>query len=230
MKIFISYRRNDTQDLAGRIADRLRAVPQVKRVFIDVDGIEPGADFAAKIDAALDASEVCLLLIGPDWRGVIGPGEARISQEGDFVRQEVAAALSRHRRILPILANGASMPQAGELPESLGRLPAINALSVRHTYFDHDFAYLLDVLLARGHRRKPNAYFRQHPIQALVLRGALGVVSAALLLVALAAIHGSITGRSLEETLGGPGQVWLLIAGSILGGVLISLRVTAARN
>ena len=42
MNVFISYRRSDTQDLAGRIADRIRAVPEVDHVFIDVDGIEPG--------------------------------------------------------------------------------------------------------------------------------------------------------------------------------------------
>ena len=95
MNVFISYRRNDTQDLAGRIADRIRAVPQVDHVFIDVDGIEPGADFASKIRRALADSAVCILLIGSNWRGVREQGgTARIFEDRDFVRLEASGALA----------------------------------------------------------------------------------------------------------------------------------------
>jgi hypothetical protein len=213
MNVFISYRRSDTQDLAGRLADRLRAVPQIGRVFIDVDGIEPGADFVARLEAALADSDVCLLLIGPAWRGQHEDGRgARILERRDFVRLEAAAALAGERKILPVLANGAAMPEAEQLPEELRPLARLNALSIRHTYFEHDIEYLIDTLLSRRKPGRLGSYLKRHPLQAGLLRGAGGMLAGLLLLLAGALVHGSLARRSLEESLNGPAQVWLLIA------------------
>lgn len=231
MNVFISYRRNDTQDLAGRIADRIREVAQVNHVFIDVDGIEPGADFASKIRTALADSTVCIVLIGPHWRGVREQGgTARIVEDRDFVRQETAAALASERKILPVLVNGASMPQAEELPEDLHRLPSINALSIRHMHFDRDIEYLIDVLLSRKKPEAVGAYLRRHPFQAATLRAFAGACFALVLLVVGAAVHESLTERSLEESMGGPGEVWLLIAGLLLSGMTVALLVRTRRR
>jgi hypothetical protein len=231
MKVFISYRRSDTQDLAGRIADRIRAVPEVDHVFIDVDGIEPGADFALKIRTALAESPVCILLIGPQWRGAhAGGGTARIFEDRDFVRLEAAAALASEQKVLPVLANGAPMPQTEELPEDLHRLPRINALSIRHSYFDHDIEYLVDVLLSRKKPAKVMSYLRRHPFQAGVLRGLAGACSALAILVIGAGVHGALTHRSLDESLGGAGQVWLLIIAVLVSGVLVALLTRPRRR
>ena len=224
MNVFISYRRSDTQDLAGRVADRLRGVEQIRRVFIDVDAIAPGADFAASIQAALADCSVCLLLMGPQWRGAGSDGTARIFDAGDFVRQEAAAALKGARKILPVLANGATMPAAEDLPEDLRGLPAINAVSLRHMYFDHDIEYLIDVVLSRKKPGTIESYFRQHPILRTLVRAAIGAAAALALLVIAAAVHGSVMARPLEDTLGGPGQVWLLVAGTLSAGVFVALR------
>jgi hypothetical protein len=224
MNVFISYRRDDTQDLAGRIADRIRAVPQVDHVFIDVDGIVPGTDFASRIQTALADCAVCILLIGPHWRGDSSDGGApRIFDARDFVRREATAALASERKVLPVLANGASMPQVEELPEDLQRLPSINALSIRHLYFDHDIEYLIDVLLSRKKPGTISTYLRRHPFQSVTLRALAGACAALVLLVAGAAVHRAFTGRSLEESLGGPGQVWMLIAGLLLFGMAVAL-------
>jgi hypothetical protein len=231
MNVFISYRRDDTQDLAGRIADRIREVPQVDHVFIDVDGIEPGADFASKIQTALADSSVCILLIGPHWRGVREQGgTARIVEERDFVRQEAAAALASERKVLPVLVNGASMPQAEELPPDLQRLPSINALSIRHMYFERDIEYLIDVLLSRKKPGTLGAYLKRHPFQATIFRALAGACSALVLLVIGAAVHESLTDRSLAESMGGPGEVWLLIAGLLLSGMAVALLVRSGRR
>ena len=230
MNVFISYRRSDTQDLAGRIADRIRAVPEVDHVFIDVDGIEPGADFSLKIQTALAESPVCILLIGPQWRGAhASDGTARIFEDRDFVRLE-AAALASEQKVLPVLANGAPMPQAGELPEDLYRLPRINALSIRHSYFDHDIEYLIDILLSRKKPAKVTSYLRRHPFQAGLLRALAGACSALAILVIAAGMHGALTHRSLEESLGGAGQVWLLILGLLASGVLTALFIRPRRR
>jgi hypothetical protein len=213
MNVFISYRRSDTQDLAGRLADRLRAVPQIGRVFIDVEDIEPGVDFVARLKGALAESDVCLLLIGPKWRGQHEDGTgARIFEERDFVRLEAAAALASERKVLPILANGAAMPEPEHLPEELRTLAHLNALSIRHTYFEHDIELLVDTLLSRRKPGRLGAYLKRHPMQAGLLRGVGGMLAGLVVLLAGAAVHGALTQRSLEESLNGPAQVYLLIA------------------
>jgi hypothetical protein len=225
MNVFISYRRSDTQDLAGRLADRLRAVGQIQRVFIDVDEIAPGTDFAAAIQAAIDECSVCLAVIGPQWRGADGSGRtARILDDADFVRQEVAAALKSRAKVVPVLANGVTMPAANDLPADLRGLPALNGVSLRHAYFDHDFEYLIGVVLARKKPGTIESYFRRHPIQRALVRATIGAGTALALLVVAAAIHASVLAQSLEETLGGPGLVWLVGAGTVATGALLALR------
>jgi hypothetical protein len=219
MNVFLSYRRSDTQDLAGRIADRLRAVPRIGRLFIDVDGIEPGADFVARLETALAESDVCLLLIGPKWRGQHAEGAgARILEPRDFVRMEAAAALAGERKVLPVLANGADMPEPEQLPEELRSLARLNALSIRHAYFDRDIEDLIDTLLSRRKPGRLGAYLKRHPAQTGLLRAVGGMLAGLVLLLVGAVVHGSVTQRSLEESLGGPAQVWLLVTVALVIG------------
>jgi hypothetical protein len=220
MNVFISYRRDDTQDLAGRLADRLRTIREIREVFLDVEAIAPGADFARRIRDALARDPVCLLLLGNNWRGARQTAGDRILDADDFVRMEAAAALASGLRVLPVLANDATMPAAETLPDDLRRLPALNALSLRHAYFDHDAELLIAALLER---KKPGtfaAWLLNHPIQAFLLRGATGLACGALLLVAGAVVHMIVFGRSLGTSLGGPGPVSLLIVGVLLAGAL----------
>jgi hypothetical protein len=51
--IFVSYRRQETSHLAGRLYDRLTDRFGESQVFIDVDAIELGVDFAEEIFRAV---------------------------------------------------------------------------------------------------------------------------------------------------------------------------------
>jgi hypothetical protein len=145
--IFISYRRQDTGDFAGRLYDRLTHRFGQERVFIDVDTIEPGVDFAEAINQAVGTCEVLLAVIGPGWVTATGSdGHRRLDDPDDIVRLEVEAALERDVRVIPVLVGGAVMPQRGELPESLGRLARRNALSMRHESFNSDVARLITAI------------------------------------------------------------------------------------
>jgi hypothetical protein len=42
--VFLSYRREETRHIAGRLADRLTERLGSTQVFMDVDMIEPGSD------------------------------------------------------------------------------------------------------------------------------------------------------------------------------------------
>ncbi len=116
--IFISYRRGDADGQAHALRSRLTAEYGRNNVFMDVDSIVPGTDFVHVIESELAGTDVMLVLIGPDWQGGHG-GRGRLSDPGDFVRLEVAAALYRNIPIIPVLIESTSFPSAHELPEPL---------------------------------------------------------------------------------------------------------------
>src|SRR6202044_312660 len=108
--IFISYRRQETSHLAGRLYDRLIGRFGEGQVFIDVDAIEPGVDFAEEIFRAVAACKVLLAIIAPDWLPAADErGRRRLDDPDDIVRLEIEAALARRVRVIPILVEGAVM-------------------------------------------------------------------------------------------------------------------------
>jgi len=137
--VFVSYRRQDSGPVAGRLYDRLAFHFGPSRVFIDVDTIEPGVDFAEAIALALETCEVLLAIIGPGWLAAADEsGLRRLEDPDDIVRIEIEAALARNVRVIPILMENAVMPKRQDLPESLARLARRNALTVRHDTFRYD--------------------------------------------------------------------------------------------
>jgi pimeloyl-ACP methyl ester carboxylesterase len=145
--IFISYRRQETSHLAGRLYDRLADHFGEDQVFMDVDTIEPGVDFADAISRAVSTCQVLLAVIGPHWLTATDQeGHRRLDDPSDIVRMEVEAALQRNVRVIPILVEGAVMPGRQELPESLAGLARRNALAVRHDSFRYDTQRLVTVI------------------------------------------------------------------------------------
>jgi WD40 repeat protein len=138
-RVFISYRRQDASGLAGRLYDRLAALLGDDQVFMDVDAIALGVDFAEVITQAVSSCEVLLAVIGPQWTTVTDQdGQRRLEDPDDIVRLEIAAALERDIRVIPVLVDGAQMPRRQQLPEGLATLARRNALSVRHESFRTD--------------------------------------------------------------------------------------------
>jgi hypothetical protein len=145
--VFISYRRQETSDLAGRLYDRLADRFGQAKVFMDVDTIEPGTDFTDAITQAVGTCQVLVAVIGPQWLAASDKhGRRRLDNPDDLVRVEVEAALARGVRVIPLLAGGAEMPQRQELPDSLGELARRHALVVRHDSFRSDVARLITAI------------------------------------------------------------------------------------
>ena len=146
-RIFISYRREETAYPAGWLYDRLAEHFGSDQVFKDVDSIELGDDFVEVITRAVGACDVLLALIGQEWLTITDAhGQRRLDNPNDFVRLEVEAALTRNVRVIPILVDGASMPVAAELPDSLSRLVRRQALELSPSRFAFDTSRLLKVL------------------------------------------------------------------------------------
>jgi TIR domain len=147
LRIFISYRREDTLGHAGRLYDRLASRFGTENVFIDVDTIEPGLDFREIINEAVGSCDVLIAVIGKEWLTV---GQARgWEQQGsqnDFVGLEIRAALQRDVRVIPALFDDAEMPSAAELPTALAALSFRNALAIRGTSFHADVSKLVSAL------------------------------------------------------------------------------------
>jgi hypothetical protein len=132
LSIFISYRRQDSRDTAGRILDYLRQAFEEERLFLDVDRPMVSQDYRVVIEKALGQADVVLAVIGPDWITASDrEGRRRLLDPDDMVRIELETALHRDLRIVPVLVEGASMPGAQDLPPSLEPLSYRSALPVR---------------------------------------------------------------------------------------------------
>ena len=141
--IFISYRRQDSEGSAGRLLHTLRQHFGADRVFMDVTGIEPGADFRAEIDSWIKRCDVFIAVIGRQWLAI---QKQRINDPRDYVRIETAGALQRKIPLIPVLVEGAALPGPDDLPEDLREISYRNAKELRHTSWDDDCAALIRVL------------------------------------------------------------------------------------
>jgi len=142
--IFINYRREDSAGYAGRLAsDLVQRLPGVS-IFQDIDRIDPGADFVDSINNALDQSQMVLALIGRGWLNATDKkGQRRLANPGDFVVLELASALKRRIRTIPVLVGGAEMPAAEDLPDAIKDLARRNAHEISDTRWRYDVDQLV---------------------------------------------------------------------------------------
>ena len=157
MSVFVSYRREDSAGHAGRLGEHLSAVFGPENVFLDVQDITPGEDFAQAIERTITACHAVVVIIGRRWvQALQEKGESE-----DFVREEVSAALRRGTTVIPVLVGGAMMPSAVQLPQSLAALSRRQAVEIRDGRFDDDVTVLIEALqkikgmpAAADHRRR----------------------------------------------------------------------------
>ena len=144
-KIFINYRRDDSGGTAGRLQDRLAETFGRENLFMDVDHIPAGVDFVDYLPSQVAACDVFLAVIGPNWLDAKDDdGRRRFDNPADFVTIEIAAALARNIRVIPVLVDGARTPKADKLPDSIKPLVRRNAVEVRNTNFGRDAKALVE--------------------------------------------------------------------------------------
>jgi hypothetical protein len=149
-RIFVCYRRTDAPAHAGRIYDRLVERFGTDNVYRDLDSTTPGADFAEVINQTIAKCDAVVAVIGKDWRSVTGQWRRRRLQDdsGDWVLREIAAALKRNIRVVPVLVEGAKMPDAGELPEDVQVFARRHAVELSETAWTLQLDRLIDSLAA----------------------------------------------------------------------------------
>jgi TIR domain len=157
-KIFISYRRLDSAAYAGRIYDRLEREFGRASLFMDVDSLPPGINFVKALKSKVVKCKVLLAIIDRRWlKARDEDGKRRLDNKNDFVRVEIAAALKRDIRVIPVLLDGTKMPKAIELPDDLKDLASRSGFNVRHDSFSSDVTRLVRALGGRKRQGRASA-------------------------------------------------------------------------
>jgi hypothetical protein len=147
VKIFISYRRDDTGGRAGRLSDQLTAQFGARDVFQDVRTVVPGHDFTVQVEQAIEGSAVVLVLIGPRWlRSTPGDERTRLDETHDYVRREIRTALATGAAVVPVLVEGARLPTPEEVPDDVEALLRRQAFELRDESWHADVERLVRAL------------------------------------------------------------------------------------
>lgn len=163
MKIFLSYRRTDSQYISDRLFQALTAVFGADAVFKDIDSIALGADFRKVVDEAIKTCDALLVIIGDRWlEARDDAGKRRLDAEDDMVRTEIETALQGGLTVIPLLTEQARVPKPSDLPQSIVPLTYRNAAVLRpDPEFNGDIARLIQSLrrienLRKGETVRPN--------------------------------------------------------------------------
>lgn len=187
MRIFISYRRDDSGDVTGRIYDRLESRFGRESLFIDVDSIPIGVDFREHLSEAVGRCDVLLAVIGTQWlnaahqRGA-RKGRRRLDDPADLVRIEIQSALERRIPVVPVLVGNAAMPLEEELPPELRPLAYRNAAEIRpgRDFRDHverlvrDLESIRAARVEAGQRSDPTAHCDRETERGVAAQAARG--------------------------------------------------------
>ncbi|MDQ2982425.1 MAG: toll/interleukin-1 receptor domain-containing protein [Actinomycetota bacterium] len=187
LRIFLSYRRDDASGHAGRLYDALASEFGESNVFMDIDTIEFGVDFAEVVQEGVGSCDALIALIGRQWlTATDSQGRRRLDDPNDFVRLELETALERGVPVIPARVQGGEHPRADELPDSLTRLSTRQGLEL-HDIGWHDDVRRLVARLKRLGEEKPEQPRPARGLTAMPRRPSRRVLLAAAVLVALAA-------------------------------------------
>src|SRR2546423_139065 len=182
-KLFISYRRRFDYVSARLLRQELADAFGDEAVFRDVENIAPGDPFPERIDRAIKSSDLFLVLISPGWVETV----ESLRDPDDFVRREIAAALARPVRVIPVLIGGARMPEAEELPADIRGLASRQAVELSDSRWDYDTRLLIEAIRASAEEPASLAERLPPPLPHPLVRRRGRLTLAALLLASLAA-------------------------------------------
>lgn len=142
--IFISYRRDGGDMTAMYIYQALK--DRGYDVFYDVEVLRAGKFN----EALLEYIRSC-----KDFIIVLSPGALdRCSDEGDWVRLEIAEAIKENKNIIPVMMNGFSFPE--HLPEDIASVRFHTGLTSSTEYFQESMNRLCEKFLTSKPRKKRN--------------------------------------------------------------------------
>lgn len=158
-KIFISYRRDDSEYQTDRLHRELKQYVQNPRedIFIDVDNIPFGVDFVEHLQGKVSQCEMLLAVIGKGWLDHTNDktGARSLDDPSDFVRIEISTALARDIPVVPVLLDGTAVPAPDKLPDDLKSLSRRNGKFVNRMSFSADVKSLVEGLSIQSPPQSP---------------------------------------------------------------------------
>jgi hypothetical protein len=147
-EIFVNYRTTDTRFGAAATYELLASRFGKERIFLDNQSMDPGSIYPQRIDDALETVRVLLVLVGPQWLAEEprSPGRLLIHRENDWVRREIRTAFARGIPVIPVLLDGAELPDAAALPDDIAPLVYRQTMVVRHQHLGADVGELAGVI------------------------------------------------------------------------------------
>jgi hypothetical protein len=144
--VFISYRRDDTSWVGGRLHRDLSDHFGAKRVFMDLEDIAVGDPWRETIDGALRDCRVGIVVLGPHW---LEPdrrtGLPRLHGDDDIVRREIRTLLESQKPVVVVLA-GTAPPTADDLPPDLLLLTERQAVPVANATWGIVVEQIIDTI------------------------------------------------------------------------------------
>lgn len=230
-RVFISYRRQDTAPAAGRVYDRLCQLLSKHNVFFDVSTIAGGKEFMTEVAAAIQKSDAVLVFIGRKYLEPTAEGIVRLLEAEDHVRAEVRAALQKQGQksdmVLPVLVDGAVMPQPEQLPEDIRAICTRNALPLRHESFDDDTENVLKTIL--GVSAKERIWDEKTKLSTKFGYAFAGLLAGLALWVLCGLLYFWLWGHFLAESIGNEANIALLTA-VVATGAWMGFRYEAGRR
>ena len=139
--IFISYRRDGGKETAKHLRDIL--VGKGYSVFFDTDSLRSG-DFNLALLEVIENCKDFIIILSPNALD-------RCVNERDWVRQELAHALSTGKNIVPVKSEDFHYPET--LPEDIDKIRWKNAVAVDYGYFDAMVEKLISFLDSKPKKR-----------------------------------------------------------------------------
>ena len=205
-KIFISYRRADTDQESEFLAEVLRRQFGDDRVFFDRSGsLDLGREWSLSIDEALRQARVTLVVIGAQWLDELTKRAAKDAEENRCRGREVEQALlllpsDARRRVISVRVDPRSAAHAeNDLPERLRLLVKLQGTSVRE---DHQSHARQDRSSTRRSGQKTNVwstpwiFARSLPVRTIRARRRLTVATTIGIVLA---VTGGAAGRGLAR-------------------------------
>ena len=127
LNVFVSYRRKSwafTHRMAGDLKQHLDA-----DIFVDVSGVDQ-ADFETSILSHLRASDLVLLVVSEYTFS------ERIHNADDWVRREIALALTMRKPIVLIAVEGLFPPDAASLPADIRGVTRMQGIKFYPEFWD----------------------------------------------------------------------------------------------
>ena len=143
LKVFMNYRREDTQGLAWGLYWPLAMHFGSDNVFLDNGALRGGEEWLRAIKARIAEADVFLALVGERWQETLD--ERLREQTKDYVASEIEWALLRKPAltVIPVVIDGAKVPRALNLPNALKGLAAAEVSRIRQACLRDDVGPLI---------------------------------------------------------------------------------------